>query len=523
MKLAAPKKIATIRIIDEVSSIVSGLRINDVQALVKDYALFAKNHFFDPRFKMEKWDGKIRFFTEGGKTYVQLLPDIIKSLKNWGYKIVLKDDRFPFVLDDIKIDKDYFKDYGWELGSHQERALNAILAHHNGIIRVGTGGGKTLITAVLCDAYVKKGYPIIVIVPSEDLVIQTAAEIGQFSFSVGVYYGKKKETDKDVIVSTWQSLNTNRHILSLFGGIIVDECHGANTSTQLAGLLGKEGRNHPIRIGLTGTLPDYHTDKLTVLCHLGPVRAIVKSSELIEAGWLSDLNLVMFEFKEDFKNDYAEYLDSLPDEHENKNITYIQFKNKVLFPNFDSEKKYLHSNNDRYEVIASAIQQISEQHGNSFILVNTVATAKKLTKMLGDNTIFISSKIKNRSEIYDAFKTSTGLKAVVTFSLASTGLNVPRIFNLITVDQSKAFIRVVQTIGRGLRKAEDKNVVNVFDFYSDVKYAKKHSTQRKKIFKKESYPYRVCKLDYTSPDCVETINKEANKFHKERLKNEAFK
>lgn len=518
-----PQKIATVRLLDEVNAIVSGLRIEDLNALYEQYGMFAKNHFFDPRFKLQRWDGKIRFFSKGGKTYVQLLPEIVESLNDWGYKIKLVDDRFPFDLNIDPIDENYFAEYGWTLGSHQVKAANSIFEEHNGIIRVGTGGGKTLITGVLCHSYLKKGIRLIVIVPNEDLVLQTAQEINAFGFSVGVYYGRKKETDKDVIVSTWQSLNVNPKILSLFGGIIVDECHGANTTTKLAGLLGKEGRNHPVRIGLTGTLPDYHTDKMTVLCHLGPVRAVVSSSELIEKGWLSQLNLVMYHFTEEFKSEHREYIDSLDKEHENKNITYTQFKNKVLFPVFDAEKKYLNGNVDRLEVIVEFIKRVTQQNGNTFILVNTIAMGTKLAKMLGDNAIYISSKNKNRKDIYDLFETSNELIGIATLSLASTGLNIPRIFNLITIDQSKAYIRVVQTIGRGLRKASDKDTVNVFDMFSDTKYAKKHMTQRKKIFKKEKYPFRICKVDYKSPNAVDLMVKAANKTKQEKLAEEVFK
>jgi len=517
-----PKKIATINLVDEVSAIISGLRIADLESLHDAYGLYSKNYFFNPRFKLRRWDGKIRFFTKGGKTYIQLLPDIIKSLTEWGYEIKLKDDRCPFSMDLDPVDKDYFADYGWELGEHQVKAVNSVFEHNNGIIRVGTGGGKTLITGVICDAYVKKGMKLIVIVPTKDLVQQTAKEIGDFDFSVGLYYGLKKETDKDVIVSTWQTLNNERSILTMFEGIIVDECHGTNAETKLADLLGKEGRNHPVRIGLTGSLPDYHTNRMTLFCHLGPVRAVVPASELIDKGWLSQLNLIMYEFKEDFKQDYKEYVDSLPDDDDNKDITYTRFKNEIIFPTYDTEKRYLNSYVERLEVIAQAINILTEQHGNTFILVNTVEIAKKVTKILGDDTIFISSKIKDRSEIYDMFKTATGMKAVTTFSLASTGLNIPRIFNLVTIDLSKSFTRIVQSIGRSLRKADDKDMANVLDFYSDSKYAKRHSAKRKKIYKKENYPFRLCKVDYKSPDCVEKIVKEVNKVAKEKLKNEVF-
>jgi len=515
-----PDKKAVIKLTDEVHAIISGLRIPDVNELYDRYGLFAKSYFFDPRYQMERWDGKIRFFSKGGKTYVQLIPEILEYLDKKGYKINLQDDRVPFTIGKKVIDKDYFAKYGWEFGEHQVRALNAAFKNNTGIIRVGTGGGKTLITGAICDRYLENKMKIIVIVPKKDLVVQTKAEIENLGFSVGAYYQKEKTLDKPVVVSTWQSLVANKKIISLFDAVIVDECHGAKTSTQLASVLGTEGRNMPVRIGLTGSLPKHDADLLTVLCHLGPQIAKVTSSELINSGWLASLNMVMYQYNEDFTEDWEAFKKAEPERIEEEKLTYTKFKNNILFPNFEAEKKYLGSMTARMDKIFSLVRESTHKYGNSFILVNNVAFGKKLARELGENAVFIGSSITDRKPIYDAFSESTNMIGIATYSLASTGLNIPRIFNLILIDGGKSSIRVIQSIGRGLRKAKDKDVVNVIDFHSDLKFSKRHANSRKKIYKEENYPFRLMKVD--SDTSIEEMMAKLAEIKKEDIKKEVL-
>lgn len=509
-----PDKVANIRLIDEVNAIVSGLRIGDIGTLFDDYGLFAKGHFFDPRFQLGRWDGKIRFFKKGGKTFIQLLPEIAEKLKQAGYKIKLKDERKPFNLSIDEIDKDYFKDHGWTLGEHQVLAINSILKTNNGIIRVGTGGGKTLITAVLCHLYLARGIRFIVIVPNKDLIKQTKEEISQFGFSVGAYYADEKNVDADIVVSTWQSLIRNKKLITTFDGVIVDECHGANTATQLASILGDEGRDIPVRIGLTGTLPDYETDLLTVLCHIGPVVATVKARELIDKGWLAELNMLMVQLNEDFTEEWEEYKKNFPEEA--KNLTYRLFKNNKLFPTYDAESKYHKSNKEKLKIIASMVKATMERVGNCFVLVNTVDFGKKLAKEIGDNAIFVNSKIKDRDPIYSQFKSENNICAVATFRLASTGLNIPRIFGMFLIDGGKSSIQIVQSIGRSLRRADDKDTAILIDLYSDTKFSKRHSIKRKKIYKNENHEFKILKVSYDD-DIVEGVFKELKKFKTKKI------
>lgn len=509
-----PDKVATIMIDDFVHATIAGLRIEDTTELVEQYKVATKNYFFSPDYQLKRWDGKFKFFSNGNRTFLSMILDVVEDLKERGYKIKIKNTRADFHLEAPTVDKDYFNEYEYELGAHQIKAVNNILETHDGIIKVGTGGGKTLITAILADIYSKNKIKTIIVVPNKDLIVQTRDEIKQFGIDVGVYYGDEKTPEKPVVVSTWQSLEKNPKLITMFGAVMVDECHGSQADS-LFKLLSNHGKNIPIRIGLTGTLPEHMCDKLKVFSVLGPVRANVKSEYLIRKGWLAKLNLLMAEYAEDFTEEW-EYYKKVAEEEEDKNISYTEFKNHKLFPQYENEKSYLKTNPARLENIADIITTMTDEYGNSFILVNTIDFGKKLAKLLGEKAIFISSKIKDRKPIYDAFKTEQGLIGIATYSLASTGLNIPRIFNLFLIDGGKSSIKVIQSIGRGLRKAEDKDSVNLIDIYSNVKFSMRHARRRKKIYKEEKYAFTHIKIDYENEkNAVQKCLKTVKSLHKD--------
>jgi len=493
-----PNKVATIVIEDYVHATIAGLQIEDTNDLVAKYSVYTKNYFFNPDYQMNRWDGKFKFFTNGNRTYLSILLDIVDDLKSNGYTIKIKNNRHDFKLDIMPVNKDYFSEYGWELGDHQVKAINNILEAHDGIIRVGTGGGKTLITAVLADIYSKKQLKVIVVVPNKDLIHQTKDEIASFKLDVGAYYADEKTIDKPIVVSTWQSLVKNPKLLSTFHAVMVDECHGSQAQS-LFKLLSNQGKNIPVRIGLTGTIPEHMCDKLKVFSVLGPVRAKVPANYLMKIGWLAQLKLLMVEYKEDFTEEWNRFK-GIAGTEEDKKMSYTEFKNHKLFPAYENEKSYLIRNPERFDSIASLVQCLTKEYGNSFILVNTIDFGNKLQKILGENAIFISSKIKDRKPIYEAFKTENEIIGIATYNLASTGLNIPRIFNMFLIDGGKSSIKIVQSIGRGLRKAKDKESVNLIDIYSNVKFSMRHARKRKKIYKEEKYFFDHIKVDHENKE-----------------------
>jgi superfamily II DNA or RNA helicase len=137
------------------------------------------------------------------------------------------------------------------------------------------------------------------------------------------------------------------------------------------------------------------------------------------------------------------------------------------------------------------------QTGNTLILVDRISAGQMLAELIPDST-FVSGavKVKDRKETYDTIKEGTNEVIIATYGVAAVGLNIPRIFNLVLLEPGKSFVRVIQSIGRGVRIAKDKDFVQIWDITSTCKYAKRHLTQRKKFYKEAEYPFTIEKVDW---------------------------
>jgi superfamily II DNA or RNA helicase len=491
-------KTCTIRVLDEVNCVVLGLDDYHTKYFYEKYAPFAENYFFTKKYQMGRWDGRYYFFSKGGRTYNNLLPDIIPQVNKWGYKIKFIDNRSPISIQMKHIDKDYFKSRNdiIELGDHQVKGVNAIYDNGGGIIRAGTGAGKSYMVAALAQSYVDThNFKVIIIVPSTDLIEQAIVDFREnLNMDVGEYSGDVKDIDHPIIVSTWQALQNVPHLMGLFNVAIVDECHGAKGNV-IKELLNEAGAHLNVRIGVTGTLPDNDLDWLSVRVTLGDPVFTITSKELIDLGWLAEVDIQLIELEEDFRTEFKEFKIAHPDKA-NK-LTYAKFV-ETMFPDYTSEKTYLGKQQDRVEFITDMIRYKSqEKKGNTLVLVNSVSTGKKFQKLIeGSFFVYGEDKKAARRQIYNLFNTHDNIVVIATSQLASTGLNIPRIFNLFMVDSGKSYIRTIQSIGRGLRKAHDKFKVLVIDIYSNLNYSRKHKNQRVMHYKGAEYNHTIRKCSY---------------------------
>ena len=131
-------------------------------------------------------------------------------------------------------------------------------------------------------------------------------------------------------------------------------------------------------------------------------------------------------------------------------------------------------------------------------VANRIAAGQGIIERLGDNAVMVSgaTKAKDRQDEYDEVAEATGKIIVATYGVAAVGINIPRIFNLVLVEPGKSFVRVIQSIGRGIRKAEDKDHVQIWDVTSTCKFAKRHLTKRKQFYKEANYPFTQEKLEW---------------------------
>ena len=447
-----------------------------------------------PQYKLGRWDGTTTFFGLGGNGYLNHLDVILAILDECGVDVdEIEDLRHPHKFEFKKITENYWADQGkvWPKGhpmagqpivlrDYQLDAINGFMEHPQGLQELATGAGKTIITATLsalCEPYGRT----LVIVPNKGLVVQTEEDYINVGLDVGVYFGDRKDLNKTHTICTWQSLNildkkskdvTYEEVLTLaelLDGVtcvIVDEVHMAKADV-LKNLLSQNLANAPIRWGLTGTIPKEEINFHSILATLGPVVNRIAAHQLQEKGVLSQCH-----------------------------VNVVQLFDPQAFRTYQEELKYLVSNTDRIAYVAKLCNAISES-GNTLILVDRIDAGQQLEALI-PNSVFINGSVKldDRKTHYNEVRDVNDKVIIATYGVAAVGLNIPRIFNLVLLEPGKSFVRVIQSIGRGIRKAEDKDFVQIWDITSTCKYAKRHLTERKKFYKEAKYPFTLEKVEW---------------------------
>jgi len=422
---------------------------------------------------------------------VNLLPEILPILDKFDYSPVLDDQReYATSFDFAAVSENHYSHVLWlrthpaagqpmVLRDYQVEIINKFLTNPQCIQEVATGAGKTIITAALSDAVSAYGRSI-VIVPNKSLVTQTEQDYINMGLDVGVYFGDRKEYNRQHTICTWQSLNnmmkltktgeaeiTIHEFIQDVVCVIVDEVHMAKADALKTLLTGAMSQI-PLRWGLTGTVPKELFESQALLVSLGPVVSRLSASTLQDAGVLAQCH-----------------------------VNIVQLVDHVEYADYQSELKYLLEESGRLDTMAELIRRVNET-GNTLVLVDRTECGRQLVERLGDKAVFVSgaTKSKTRQDEYNQVADATDKIIVATYGVAAVGINIPRIFNLVLVEPGKSFVRVIQSIGRGIRKAEDKDHVEIWDITSTCKFAKRHLTKRKQFYKEAQYPFSAEKLEW---------------------------
>ena len=476
---------------DEVNVKIEGLDLDARRRLVNTFKYDVPYARYLPSVRLGRWDGKVSYFQLGGSTFVNLLPEIMPILEDFNYDIELDDQRdYRTTFEFEPVSEDTYADIAWPkkhpaegeailLRDYQVTIINQFLMNPQCLQEVATGAGKTIMTAALSERVEQYGRSI-VIVPNKSLVTQTERDYRNMGLEVGVFFGDRKEFGHRHTICTWQSLNvllkntrnhtadiTIQEFLENVICVIVDEVHMAKADalkTLLTGVMAQV----PIRWGLTGTIPKEAFESQALLVSLGPVINRLAAVDLQEQGVLAQCH-----------------------------VNIVQLVDAVEHTNYQSELKYLLEEPGRLDAMAGLIQQVNET-GNTLVLVDRIAAGTELVTRLGDRAVFVSgaTKARDRQDEYDEVAESTDKIIVATYGVAAVGINIPRIFNLVLIEPGKSFVRVIQSIGRGIRKAEDKDHVQIWDITSTCRFAKRHLTRRKVYYREAEYPFTQERLEW---------------------------
>ncbi len=475
---------------DEVNVRFTGLDVKTRRKISDEVKFFLPYAYHMPAYKLGRWDGCVRYCDIGGRTYFHLLDQLLPIVTGDGYEIDIKDHRKKWDFKFSAVNESSYSHVTWpkghpvegqpiQLRDYQVDIVNRFLENTQCLQEIATGAGKTLVTAVLsqkCEQYGRS----IVIVPNKDLVVQTEKDYKNLGLDVGVLYGDRKEYDKTHTICTWQSLSVLEkksknyeadfpinEFLEDVVCVMVDEVHKAKADV-LQKLLSGPFANVPIRWGLTGTVPKDDHERVGCISSLGPIVGNLSSKELQDMGVLADLD-----------------------------INILQLQDGALgFSSYAQELKWLVTDPTRIEQLSQIIKGYSA-NGNTLVLIDRIKTGEMLAE-INDDWVFISGsmKTKDRQEEYAEVSEMNNKVIVATYGVAAVGINIPRIFNLVMIEPGKSFVRVIQSIGRGIRKAQDKDYVQVVDITSNLKYSKRHLTKRKAFYREQNFRHAVTKVEY---------------------------
>lgn len=461
------------------------------------FSFFIPGHQFMPMFKNRMWDGKIRLFNMiTGELNAGLFVYLMKFAHSRGYEIIVKDSEYGKPIVNENIDTEDFNDFLSELNlpfnpyEYQYNAIVRGINQNRAILLSPTGSGKSYIIYLLAQYYISRAREhnekILIIVPTTSLVEQLTSDFKDYNapenFVHKIYSGKDKDTDKDVVISTWQSIyKLGPKWFEQFGMVIGDECHGFK-SKSLSSIMNKSTQAK-YRFGLTGTLDGTQTHKLVLEGLFGPVYNVTKTKTLQDDGTLAPLEI---------KIPVLQYPDVI--------------KSKMKNSKYQDEIDFLCKDEKRNNFISNLATSLE---GNTLVLFNFVDKhGKPLFELINSKVeedrkvYFVSGEVdvNDREAIRKLVEKQTNSIIVASLGTYSTGINIKNLHNIIFASPSKSQIKVLQSIGRGLRLSENGATTVLYDIADDLStgshtnFALRHCGERVKIYEKEQFKYKMIKV-----------------------------
>ena len=480
----------------------------DTGVLMEIYEHFSfqpAGYKFMPAYRARRWDGYVRLFNTGTRTiYAGLIEPIKEFLesKNYTYEYIangyygVPDEEENIGYEDIAnfADSLSLRSSGKEV-SARDYQINAIvdcLRHKRRLILSPTGSGKSMILYLLIRYLqsVNPDYKFLIIVPTTSLVSQMYGDFKDYSSENGwdaysqihkITAGEDKNTKKNIVCSTWQSIyKLQGKYFNQFDCIICDEAHKMQANS-ITGIFEK-ATEVKYRFGCTGTLNDSKCNSMVLSGLTGKIQQVITTKELIDKKQLSDLDIKCILLRHD-------------------EATRIAFKKCE----YDQEVDYLVTNSRRNKFISNIA---CAADGTTLVLYRFVEKQGKELYRL------ISEKEKNRKVFFISGSTSVEQReeirqyannhpCIVVASLGTTaaGVNIPSIESIIFAHPSKGKITNLQSIGRGLRLKEGKTKCTLYDIADDmshkswINYSLRHMGERIKTYTTEKFKFTITRID----------------------------
>lgn len=457
------------------------------EELKEYFSFFVPGHQFMPAFKRRVWDGKIRLYdTRTGELPAGLIYHLLKFIhtRKYGFDLVETEYGMPYSED--KPDAKEFLDFveklnlPFKIREYQFLACMEGLKRKRAILVSPTGSGKSLIIYLLMRWFIKQHRKkVLIIVPTTSLVEQMTNDFSEYGmgdeFVHKIYSGKDKDTDKPIVVTTWQSIyKLPKQWFQPFGMVLGDECHGFK-SKSLMNIMNK-ATEAEYRYGTTGTLDGSETHELVLQGLFGKVFKVTTTKALQDNDTLAPL---------DIKRIVLNYSD----------IVRKEFGKKT----YQEEIEWIVENEKRNKFITNLTNDLK---GNTLVLFNYVEKHGKplydrINRKVDENrkVFFVSGQVatSDREAIRGIMEKQKNAIIVASLGTFSTGINIRNLHNIVFASPSKSQIRVLQSIGRGLRKSDDGRTTTLYDIIDNLvwegkpNFSKLHGDHRNAIYEKEQF------------------------------------
>ena len=441
---------------------------------------------FSPAYRKKHWDGVIRIYSTHTKTLpAGLTYQLCKFLDRHEYTWEFENSKFygtPYEMDDRVFEEggELFMNKISSVKPRQyqvETVFHALKEYRKTIVSP-TGSGKSLMIYAIARYLKSIDKRVIIVVPSKSLVEQLTKDFEDYGWDTDeyvhkIYQGKSLDTDKPVTITTWQSVyGLEKKWFRQFDGVIGDECH--NFKAKCLGGIMKKLPDAKWRYGFTGTLDGKNVHKLILEGHFGPVYKTTSSSDLMEKGFLAKLKVEIIQLKhnpESFSN-YNEEIER---------IGLLQERNDFIC-------KLAHDLKGNVLVLFARI----EGHG--------IPLAETLDQITDRPVHLIHGEVdvQTREEVRSICEKSDNNIILGSYGTMSTGVNIKNLHHVVFASPSKSRIRVLQSIGRGLRKTKMKDKVKLYDIADDFRkphgknnFTLNHLAERIKYYCDENFEYRT--------------------------------
>ena len=461
------------------------------------FSFFTDNYMWSPKYRSGIWDGKLRLFNLRNN----LLPIGLFPRLKYFCKESCIDTEIDFKKTSIKITDENIIDFSKKklkmeitLRDYQVNAIRESFKAGKLIVKSPTSSGKSAIIYLIQELYraIHKGSKVLIIVPTISLVEQMKGDFLEYSENSAVdisgqintvYSGQERDFKKQITVSTWQSLQNikKKKFFQQFKCVLVDECHSCENAIQIKNII-ESCSQADMKVGFTGTLSDPKVNKIQLEGLFGKVNAEVTTKKLMERQLISKLNIKVFvlNYKDDIK----------------------RVNHKSLY---HEEMQFLQELDSRTDFIIKTINSIDK---NILFLFRNLSYGTKIFELLnrtikGRKIYYVagSTKVEVREQVRKVTNLDRNAIIVASLQVFSTGINLPALDYVIFGQTFKSKIKVLQSIGRVLRKTEKKNKAVLIDIVDNLtwrrrkNYAFKHALDRISIYDKEQFNYDIKEID----------------------------